>query len=141
MPKKRDRKEFEDPAPASNPFSALKALRDQLPEGDLPAPEPESGGSRAASGSSPGARLSPGPEDSPVVVARERKGRGGKTVTRVSGLRASAQDLASLAKDMRKALGTGTSIEGSDILAQGAQEDRVLAWLEGRGVRRLVRGT
>lgn len=140
MPKKRDRKSFEDPVPTSNPFSALQSLRDQLPEGAAPS---EGTGSSAPTEvrSSAATDFSPSNEDPPVVVAKERKGRGGKTVTRVRGLRASEEQLGSLAKAMRKALGTGTSIDGADILVQGAQEERVLTWLEGRGIRRLVRGT
>lgn len=74
-----------------------------------------------------------------VVVRRERKGRGGKTVTVVSGLAADA--LEKTAKRMRKSLGCGSSVEGETIVLQGDQTDRAAAWLEGEGIKRVVRGS
>ena len=71
-----------------------------------------------------------------VVVRREKKGRGGKTVTRVSGLELKSTDLTSLARDLKKGLGCGASVDGEDILLQGALTERAAAWLEARrGVR------
>ncbi|MDA1264803.1 MAG: translation initiation factor [Planctomycetota bacterium] len=71
-----------------------------------------------------------------VVVRREKKGRGGKTVTRVSGLELNAKDLTSLARDLKQGLGCGASVDGEDILLQGALTDRAAAWLmKHRGVR------
>ena len=69
-----------------------------------------------------------------VVVRQERKGRGGKTVTVVdgAGIRA-VDDLAALAKRMRKALGTGARVEGEGIVVQGDQRESAQAWLEKQG--------
>ena len=67
-----------------------------------------------------------------VVVQREKKGRAGKTVTRVIGLELGAEALAELARDLKRALGCGASVEQTEILLQGAQTDRVAALLRER---------
>lgn len=71
-----------------------------------------------------------------VVVRTTRKGRGGKTVTVVSG--ASQPD--QVARTLRKKLGVGVRDEDGDVVAQGDQVDRITAWLEKQGVSRIVRG-
>ena len=106
-----------------NPFAALR------PDGNpAPSVKPEK---TAATTDQP-----PATAASQVVVRREKKGRGGKTVTRVSGLELNAKDLTSLARDLKKGLGCGASVDGEDILLQGALTERAAAWLEARrGVR------
>ena len=79
--------------------------------------------------------------DGTVRVSRESKGRGGKTVTAIRGLEASPAQLEELARELKKALGCGASVEGSEVLVQGEQEKRVAAWLEGRGAKRVILGT
>ncbi len=77
-----------------------------------------------------------------VVARRERKGHGGKTVTRVEGLAAlGAAGVDDVARRLRKALGCGATVEGDDVLVQGDQVDRVAEWLEREGARKVVRGT
>ena len=76
--------------------------------------------------------------ESGLVVRREKKGRGGKTVTRISGL--GDQDLPALARDLKRALGCGATVEEGDVLVQGAQVERAAAWLEQRFGRTVVRG-
>jgi translation initiation factor 1 len=76
-----------------------------------------------------------------LVVRRERKGRGGKTVTVVQwpdGAEAAALD--ALAKELRKGLGTAAQREEASIAVQGDIADRVATWLAGRGAGRIVRG-
>ncbi len=68
-----------------------------------------------------------------VVVRRERKGRGGKTVTVIDGKALAAQDLPALAKRLRKALGAGAQIENSSLVVQGDQRDAAKKWLEREG--------
>lgn len=75
-----------------------------------------------------------------IVLRRTRKGRGGRTATLVEGLDplpAAARE--QLARDMRKALGTGATLEGDVIVVQGDIRDRLADWLEGRGARRIVK--
>ncbi len=115
--------------PAS-PFAALEALRDQLPAGPEPAPKIESAPpvlDRRFAGK--------------LVVARTKKGRGGKTVTTVEGIAAEGQALETIAKGLRKSLGCGVSIEDGRLVAQGDQTERVRAWLASQGAKRVVIGS
>lgn len=75
-----------------------------------------------------------------IVLARERKGRGGRTVTRISGAGLPA-DLEALARALRQALGCGTSVEGAAVIVQGDIPERVRAWLEAHGARQIVAGS
>jgi len=71
------------------------------------------------------------------VASRERKGHGGRTVVRVTGLGEAAADMV---KTIGRDLGTGARQDGEDLVVQGDQLERVLAWLEARGLRP-IRGT
>lgn len=79
-----------------------------------------------------------------LVLRRERKGRGGKTVTRLTGrgdggLPMSEGGMKILAKDMKKSLGCGATVEpvddGADVILQGDLVDRAAQWLEGKGAK------
>ena len=74
-----------------------------------------------------------------LVVRMEKKGRRGKTVTRVSGV--PAKDLAALCKEMKKALGCGATIEDADLILLGDLVQRAVAWFEKAGATRISRGT
>jgi len=76
-----------------------------------------------------------------IVVRRERKGRGGKTVTTVSGLERLPAELERIAKAMRKALGCGSTVEEGIIVLQGDIVPRVQAWLQSHGATRIVLGS
>jgi len=75
------------------------------------------------------------------VVAKlrlETKGRGGKSVTVVDGLPRNAAFVESLAKDLKRTLGTGgTAMEGA-VEIQGDHRDRLRTLLSKRGF--LVKG-
>ena len=73
-----------------------------------------------------------------AVLRKTRKGRAGKTVTLIEGLE--GLDLSAVARQIRTALGVGSSVEDAVIVVQGDQRDRLARWLEGEGVRRVVRG-
>lgn len=75
-----------------------------------------------------------------VVLRRERKGRGGKTATIVSGLGLRARDLETVARTMKRALGCGAHVEGDDIVLHGDLAERAQAWLAGQGVAKIVLG-
>ena len=113
----------------ASPFAALAALKGSLPEG-TPALEV------AAAAPAVDRRFA-----GKLVVARTRKGRGGKTVTTVRGIDAKGEALESIARELKKALGCGASVEDGEVVVQGEQEKRVAAWLETRGARRVVIGT
>lgn len=72
---------------------------------------------------------------SKVVLRATKKGRGGKTVTEVQGV---LRDREQLAKDLRKQLGVGTSVEGELIVVQGDQRKRLEALLAKRGAKKIV---
>lgn len=74
-----------------------------------------------------------------VVLRIERKGRGGKTATLVQQLGGTETQRAHVARLLAKALGTQVKVEGEDLAVGGDQRDRLTAWLEARGVRRVVR--
>jgi translation initiation factor 1 len=73
------------------------------------------------------------PRDGVVRLLRDRKGRGGKTVTLVAGLRGAPAELAQLAGDLKRACGAGGTLRGDVVELQGDVRERVRAELERRG--------
>lgn len=71
--------------------------------------------------------------DGTVRVRRETGGRGGKTVTTVRGLPLADAALATLAKQLRAACGTGGAVKDGVVELQGDHVDKVLAWLQTAG--------
>lgn len=114
----------------SNPFAALASLKATLPAGEAPPPKPDT--KSAAVDKRFAGKL---------VVAKSKKGRGGKTVTCVRGIDANEAQLEQLAKELRQALGCGSSVEEKEIIVQGEQTERVAKWLEAQGAKRVVIGT
>jgi translation initiation factor 1 len=129
MAKKRPPRKDAAPQPDAGPFhsafAGLASLRDQLPEGDASIDTP-----------APAVTVDGPVVPSKVVVRRERKGRKGKTVTRISGF---GTDVAGWARRMKQELGCGGSVEDDDIILAGDLGDRVARWLEAAGIRRVVR--
>ena len=68
-----------------------------------------------------------------VRVSRERAGRGGKTVSVVTGLPLSDGELRELAKRIKRKFGTGGSVSDGSIVIQGDLVDPVIALLAGEG--------
>ncbi len=62
-----------------------------------------------------------------VRVQRSSRGRGGKTVTIITGLALPTHQLNALAKALKAATGTGGTVQGDTIVLQG---DQVTAALE-----------
>lgn len=75
------------------------------------------------------------PGDGVARVRREKKGRGGKTVTTVTGLPLPPDELRELAKELRQHCGTGGTLKHGVVEIQGDHADRVVAALEERGLR------
>ncbi len=71
--------------------------------------------------------------DGIVRVMRDRKQRGGKTVTVVTGLPAS--DLTSLAQQLKKLCGSGGTVKDGTIEIQGDHCDKVQAKLTVQGYK------
>ena len=57
-------------------------------------------------------------------IRREKKGRGGKTVTVVYGLRLPPAELKALGKHLRQACGTGGTVKDGAIEVQGDHRER-----------------
>jgi len=75
---------------------------------------------------------------SKVVLSHERKGRGGKTVTVLSGVPLRNQPRTQFMRELGKALGTNVRLEGDDIIMAGDQRERAKPWLEAHGAKRVV---
>jgi translation initiation factor 1 len=75
-----------------------------------------------------------------LVVRRERKGRGGKTATVIEGIRVSPSALERIARDLRRALGCGASVEEGRLVVQGDLVARVERWLVEHGAPKVVVG-
>jgi translation initiation factor 1 len=118
------------PAPPPGPFHAalagLAARMGSLP----PAPEPAT---------APPPRKAPErPPPARAVVRMERAGRGGKIVTVVEKLDLPPRELEGWLGDLKRALGCGGVLEGGALVLQGDTRERVGAWLEKRGVRKVT---
>src|SRR5437879_923451 len=59
------------------------------------------------------------PRDGVVRLLRDRKSRGGKTVTLIAGLSESPTALAALASDLKRLCGTGGTLRGDILEIQG----------------------
>jgi translation initiation factor 1 len=73
--------------------------------------------------------------DGVVRVSRETQGRKGKGVTVISGLGLPADQLESLATDLKKRCGSGGSVENGRIEIQGDHRDRLVQELTQRGFK------
>src|ERR1700681_4716752 len=73
------------------------------------------------------------PRDGVVRLLRDRKGRGGKTVTLITGLPGTPAALTALASDLKRMCGTGGTLRGDVLEIQGDFRDRLLTELERRG--------
>jgi translation initiation factor 1 len=67
----------------------------------------------------------PVPDDGYVRIRREKSGRGGKTVTTVTGVRASERELDDLLKTLKQLCGAGGTREGATLEIQGDHRDRI----------------
>ncbi len=73
--------------------------------------------------------------DGIVRVTRDRKQRGGKTVTVIHGVSGSEAELAALAQQLKKLCGSGGTVKDGDIEIQGDHCDKVILKLTSLGYR------
>ena len=66
-------------------------------------------------------------------VQLDKKNRGGKVVTLITGFIGTVQDLETLGKQLKNLCGTGGSAKDGEILVQGDQREKVLIWLNKQG--------
>ena len=73
---------------------------------------------------------------SKLYVRLEKKGRGGKVVTVISGFeKTAAEKLESIAKDLRKQIGTGGTCYEDTIELQGDHRNQAGKWLIQKGYK------
>ena len=122
-----------------NPFAMLgevEALKDLAPEPEPDKPKPVPEPVRAAKPPKP---TIPKNSRGRLVLRREKKDRGGKTVVVISGFAelpgANSVMIADLAKELKGKLGCGGSFDRQEIVLQGDRAAAVNALLEELGFR------
>src|SRR5262245_30861145 len=80
------------------------------------------------------------PRDGVVRLLRDKKGRGGKTVTLITGVPGSPAALAELTSELKRQCGTGGTLRGDVIEIQGDFRARLKESLEKRGYTVKVAG-
>ncbi|MES2309676.1 MAG: translation initiation factor [Verrucomicrobiota bacterium] len=79
------------------------------------------------------------PKKGRLILRREKKDRGGKTVVVVYGFDKlpgwGFDKIDALCKELRKKIGCGGAVEGKEIMLQGDQPTRVAEYLESQGFR------
>jgi len=79
------------------------------------------------------------PQQQIASVSQDRKGRGGKTVTLISGLVLDDQALKNLTKALKAHCGSGGTYKEGVVEIQGEHRDKVMEYLKtkGYGVKRV----
>lgn len=80
------------------------------------------------------------PDRQKLVVSIDRRNRGGKQVTLVSGFVGTEDDLKELGKTLKVKCGVGGSAKDGEITIQGDLRDKVVALLQGMGYTKAKRG-
>ena len=101
----------------------LQSFRETLPASDNEK-EPSETLAENHSGSSNSARLD---------IIMEKKGRGGKTATIITGWNGDDDELAELAATLKKKIGTGGSVRGGEILIQGDRRQQLESLIKSLG--------
>ncbi len=75
-----------------------------------------------------------------LKVEASRKGRGGKTVTIISGFQGKPETLADLAKQLKAQCGTGGTVKENEIEIQGEHKKKLLEILTKLGYKAKISG-
>lgn len=127
---KQQPKLVSDAAPlTSNPFAGLAALLPDVPAGPVVEVEPTPAREPSPPGPALGGRL---------IVRRQKKGQGGKTVTCVEGL--DAGQIPELLVRLKRDLGCSGRVDEAVLIAGTADHARVAAWLRKAGATQVTLG-
>ena len=80
------------------------------------------------------------PEEQDLRVMLDRKSRGGKQVTLVTGFIGTDEDLKDLAKYLKTKCGVGGSSKNTEIVIQGNHKEKILALLLDKGYQAKISG-
>ena len=80
------------------------------------------------------------PEKQKLIVGIDRRNRGGKTVTLISGFVGSSADLEELGRTLKVKCGVGGSAKNGQITIQGDLRDKVTTILQSMGYVKAKRG-
>lgn len=86
-------------------------------------------------------RETPPPGKQNLLIAVEKKNRGGKTVTIIKGFIGSEEDLNDFAKKIKTYCGVGGSVKNGDIIIQGNLKIKLAELLNKWGYRIKVSGS
>lgn len=122
-----------DDGPPS-PFAVLRPLVSGQPQPAPPAVP------AAQPAKNPAAAVPALQGNTPVRVGRERKGRGGKTVSIITGVMSREAGRQALLKLLKGKLGTGGALEDGSIIIQGDHRERIVEILNELGYKAKVAG-
>ncbi len=80
------------------------------------------------------------PNQQQIRVQASRKGRGGKTVTVISGFQAKPETLATLLKTLKTQCGAGGTVKDAEIEIQGDHREKIVQVLVKLGYKAKVSG-
>ena len=80
------------------------------------------------------------PNQQNLKIEASRKGRGGKTVTVISGFQEKPETLATLAKQLKAQCGTGGTVKENEIEIQGENKEKLLEIITKLGYKAKISG-
>ncbi len=80
------------------------------------------------------------PQQQQIRIQATRKGRGGKTVTLITGFQTTPEKLTSLLKQLKAQCGAGGTIEDGAIAIQGDHTQKLLQLLQKQGYKAKISG-
>ena len=80
------------------------------------------------------------PQEQAIRLQASRKGRGGKTVTVITGFESKAETLTALLKKLKAHCGTGGTLKDNTLEIQGDHREKLLAFLIKEGYKAKISG-